>query len=52
MIWLISPWISISLIGLEKSVTSQKYNILSLPPVAKYLALGEIATVLIWFLWG
>jgi len=40
------------LIGSFRSVTSQKFKVLSFPPVAKNLALGEIATVLIWSLWG
>ena len=40
------------LMGSFKSVTSQKWRILSFPPVARYLALGEMATVLICPLWG
>ena len=41
------PLVSMDLIGSLRSVTSQKFKVLSFPPVAKNLALGEIATVLI-----
>ncbi len=40
------------LIGSLRSVTSQTFNCLSLPPVARYLELGEIATVLTHPSWG
>lgn len=45
-IWLIVHPVSMVLIGSFKSVISQMFNILSLPPVARYFPLGEMATEL------
>jgi len=43
---------SMVLMGVFKSVMSHKFNFLSLPPVAKYFPLGEIATELQFPSWG
>jgi hypothetical protein len=43
-IWKIVDPASKSLEGCDKSLISQIYNFLSLPPVAMYFPLGEIET--------
>jgi len=45
-IWLIVEPASNVLIDYLRSVTSHKYNFLSLPPVTKYFPFGEIETKL------
>lgn len=51
-IWLMVDPASMVLMGSLRSVTSQTFNYLSLPPVARYLELGEMATVLTDPSWG
>jgi len=51
-IWKIVDPASKSLEGWDKSLISQIYNFLSLPPVAMYFPLGEIETPLILESWA